>query len=286
MTNALNDPYTPPGTTTGVKTMKLEGKVAFITGGGGGIGGGIAEAFAEKGMKLVLADIDLAHAQAQAQAFGDDAIAVELDVTSLASWAPAREAACKRFGSIDVLCNNAGVSMARMPLHEVTPDTFARVMAINVTGVYNGVVTFADDMRTRRSGHIVNTSSMNGLLAHATFAAYSASKFAVTGMSEALRDELAPFGVGVSVLFPGLTRSRMSLADIDAGHIPREVLEARMMEPIWLGRAVVRAIEEDQLYIISHPGYRPVVEERFRNVLAAFGEPAQPGYLSGSAATK
>ena len=120
-----------------------------------------------------------------------------------------------------------------------------------------------------------NTASMNGLIAFGTFAAYSGSKFAVTGMSEALRDELAPFDVGASILFPGLTRSRMSLGDADAGFIPREVMEAGMMEPIWLGRAVVRAIEENNLYIVSHPEHRPQVEERVRNVLAAFAEPAQ-----------
>jgi len=85
------------------------------------------------------------------------------------------------------------------------PDLFARVMAVNVTGVYNGVVTFAAAMRTRRSGHIVNTSSINGLIAYGSLAAYSASTFAVDGLSEALRDELAPFGIGVSVLYPGLT---------------------------------------------------------------------------------
>lgn len=259
--------------------MKLEGKIAFITGGGGGIGGGIAQAFAEKGMKLVLADIDLARAQAQAGEFGNNAIAVALDVTSLESWATARATAYECFGSIDVLCNNAGVSQPRAPLDQIPPETFARVMAINVTGVYNGLVTFVDDMRKRRSGHIVNTSSMNGLIPYGTFAAYSGSKFAVTGMTEALRDELVPFDIGVSILFPGLTRSHMSLADGDAGFIPREVMESRMMEPIWLGRAVVKAIEENSLYIISHPDHRPVAEERLRKILGAFGEPAQPGYL-------
>jgi NAD(P)-dependent dehydrogenase (short-subunit alcohol dehydrogenase family) len=259
--------------------MKLEGKVAFITGGGGGIGSGIAEAFAERGMKLVLADIDFDHASEQARRFGDAAIAVALDVTSLDSWAAAREAAYGRFGTIDVLCNNAGISQPRTPLDQVPPDTFRRVMAINVTGVYNGVVTFAGDMRERRSGYIVNTSSVNGLIAFRTFAAYSASKFAVTGMSEALRDELAPFGVGVSILYPGLTRSRMSLQDADAGFISRDTLESGMMEPIWLGRAVVRAIEQNDLYIITHPEHRSIIEGRLRSVLAAFGEPAQPGYL-------
>lgn len=254
--------------------MKLDGKVAFITGGGGGIGGGIARALAEKGMKLVLADIVLEHAEQQAAEFGDRAIAVPIDVTSLDSWAAAKAAACRRFGQVDVLCNNAGISQPRQPLDQIPPATFARVMAINVTGVYHGIVTFADDLRRRRSGHIVNTSSMNGLLAFGTFGAYSASKFAVTALSEALRDELAPFDVGVSILFPGLTRSKMSLGDIESGDIPPQVAAQGLMEPIWLGRAVAKAIEENRLYIISHPMYRPVLEQRFRNILDAHGEPA------------
>jgi len=266
--------------------MKLDGKVAFITGGGGGIGGGIAEAFAEKGMRLVLADINLADAQREAAKFGDNAIAVQLDVTSLDSWAAAKAVACKRFGQVDVLCNNAGISQPREPLDQIPPETFARVMAINVTGVYNGIVTFTDDMRKRGSGHIVNTSSMNGLIAFGTFGAYSASKFAVTAMSEALRDELAPFGVGVSILFPGLTRSKMSLGDLESGDITAEIAAQGMMEPVWLGRAVAKAIENNQLYIISHPGYRAFLEQRYRNVLDAHGEPAQPGYIGLSGGGK
>lgn len=189
--------------------MKLEGKVALITGGGGGIGGGMAQAFAEKGMKLVLADIDLANAREQAAQFGDNAIAVALDVTSLENWAAARKAAYERFGGVDVLCNNAGISQPRKPIDQVPPETFTRVMAINVTGVYNGLVTFAGDMRDRGSGHVVNTSSVNGLIAFGTFGAYSASKFAVTAMSEALRDELAPFGVGEIFLVTSPTGERV-----------------------------------------------------------------------------
>lgn len=262
--------------------MELQGKVAFITGGGGGIGGGIALAFAEKGMRLVLADIDLAHAQAQAREFGASAIAVELDVTSSDSWAAARDAAFARFGDVDVLCNNAGIAAPLMPLDQLAPDAFSRVMAVNVTGVYNGVAAFATHMRARGSGHIVNTSSVNGLLPFANFAAYSASKFAVLGLSDALRAEMAGHGIGVSTLFPGLTRSRMSLA----ADSPAAASGAAMMEPIWLGRAVVAAIEANQAYIVTHPGYRPMFEARCANLLAAFGEPAQPGYQSGAAATR
>lgn len=258
--------------------MQLDGKVAFITGGGGGIGAGIGEALIEQGMKVVLADIDLDHAQEEANRLGANAVAVQLDVTSLDSWAAAKAAAERHFGTIDVLCNNAGISMPRQPLDQVSPERFARVMAINVTGVFNGIHLFAPEMKRRRSGHIVNTASMNGLLPFATFAAYSASKFAVAGLSEALRDELAPFEVGVSILYPGLTRSRMSEGDLASGDISAETLKKGMMEPIWLGRAVARAVEQNQLHIITHPLYKAVLAGRFQEILDAHGEPAQPGY--------
>lgn len=258
--------------------MNLEGKVAFVTGGGGGIGQGMAEAFIERGMKVVLADINLDHAQEQAAALGATAVATALDVTSLESWAQAKQVAEQAFGPVDVLCNNAGISHPREPLDQMAPEAFARVIAINTTGVYNGVCTFASQMRARGWGHIVNTSSMNGLLPFGTFSAYTASKFAVAGMSEALRQELAPAGVGVSILYPGLTRSRMSVGDLESGDIPPEVAAQGMMEPVWLGRAVVRAVERNELHIITHPEYRHLLEARFQAILDAHGEPAQPGF--------
>jgi NAD(P)-dependent dehydrogenase (short-subunit alcohol dehydrogenase family) len=265
--------------------MELAGKSALVTGGGGGIGAGIAEALVESGMQVVITDINLAYAQAEAERIGRGVLALQHDVTSLESWAKVKQAAQAAYGEIDVLCNNAGVSQPFKLLDEVTPEEFDRVIAINVRGVYNGVATFAPDMRARGRGHIVNTASVNGLLAHATFAAYSASKFAVAGMSEALRLELAPAGVGVSILYPGLTRSRMSEGQ-QPGLDPKvaEVLRSRMMQPIWLGRAVARAVERNELHIITHPGHRAQVDARFRAILAAHGEPAEPGYLGGSLA--
>jgi NAD(P)-dependent dehydrogenase (short-subunit alcohol dehydrogenase family) len=229
-------------------------------------------------MKLVLADINLDHAQQEADKYGDSAIGLHLDVTSLDNWATAKSAAYAHFGQVDVLCNNAGISQPRQPLDQIPPQTFERVMAINTTGIYNGVVTFAQDMRQRGTGHIVNTSSMNGLLPFATFGAYSASKFAVTGMSEALRDELAPSNIGVSILFPGLTRSRMSQSDIESGDIPPEVAAKGLTDPLYLGRAVVKAIEENQLYIISHPEYRSIVELRCQRILEAHGVSAEQAF--------
>src|ERR1051325_2977047 len=122
--------------------MELTGKTAFINGGGGGIGGGLAEAFAEKGMRLVLSDIDLGRAEAEAAKYGEEAIGLGLDVRSLESWTLAREAVLRRFGPVDVLCNNAGVSVAWNELVDVPPEEFELALQVNLFGVYNGVKTF------------------------------------------------------------------------------------------------------------------------------------------------
>lgn len=256
--------------------MEISGKTVFISGGGGGIGGGMAQAFAEKGARIVLADISTDFAQGEAANLpdGTEVLVLSLDVTSAESWASAKAAAIARFGQVDVLCNNAGIANSFKPLVEVPPEEFARVMAVNVTGVYNGVRAFGPDFIARGAGHIVNTSSLNGLIPFTTFATYTASKFAVLGLSDALRMEMAPRGVGVSTLFPGLTRSRMSEAQLGT----TEQARARMMDPVWLGRAVVRAVEENQPYIITHPDHRAAFIERCDALLSAFGEPAQPGY--------
>ena len=261
--------------------MDVAGKSVLITGGGGGIGGGLAEAFAEKGARVFLADVEMGYAESVAKGVGGTAI--RLDVTSLESWTAAKEIT----GEVDILCNNAGISTNFEPLEQLSPKSFARVMAINVGGVYNGILTYLPAMKARKSGHIVNTSSTNGLLPHGTFAAYSASKFAVLGMSDSLRQETEDFGVGVSVLFPGLTRSRMSEGVKDAMGMDDAAwagFSANMMEPIWLGRAVVKAVEGNLPYIITHPDHGPMLEHRHAAIMAAHGEPAQPGYGASEAA--
>jgi NAD(P)-dependent dehydrogenase (short-subunit alcohol dehydrogenase family) len=262
--------------------MDVADRVVLVTGGGGGIGAGIAEAFAEKGAKVAVTDINLAYARTEADRIGRGVIALAQDVTSPESWAEVKAAVEARLGSVDVLCNNAGIALPFQPMEAVSLDSFDRVMAVNVRGVFLGCTTFMPEMKARGSGHIVNTSSVNGQLPYQTFAVYSASKFAVAALSEAIRDELAPFGVGVSILYPGLTRSRMSEGQVPGlSEEARQALSARMMEPIWLGRAVVRAVEENALHIISHPDHLPHLKARMEALYAAFGEPAQPGYEPG-----
>jgi NAD(P)-dependent dehydrogenase (short-subunit alcohol dehydrogenase family) len=262
--------------------MELAGKIAFVTGGGGGIGAGIGTALVEKGMRVVLADIDFDRARKEADRLGSSANAVCIDVTSERSWADAKALVETDSGPVDVLCNNAGIAMPPLLVDETPADLFARIMAVNVTGVFLGIKAFAPGMKARRIGHIVNTSSLNGLLAHGTFGAYSASKFAVTGLSDALRQELASYGVGVSTLYPGLTRSYMSLSEDTAALLadaPAQVRQAHMMDPLCLGRAVARAIEANSEHIITHPSAKGEIERRQQLLLAAFGEPAQPGFM-------
>lgn len=262
--------------------MDVSDKVVLVTGGGGGIGAGIAEAFAEQGAKVAVTDINLAYAQAEADRIGRGVVALAQDVTSPESWAQVKAGVEAQLGVVDVLCNNAGIALPFQPMEEVPLEKFERVMAVNVRGVFLGCTTFIPGMKARGSGHIVNTSSVNGQLPYKSFAVYCASKFAVAGMSEAIRDELAPFGAGVSILYPGLTRSRMSEGQVpDLSEEARKALSARMMEPIWLGRAVVRAVKSNQLHIISHPDHLPVLRARMDTLYAAFGEPAQPGYVAG-----
>lgn len=257
--------------------MEFKGKTAFITGGGGGIGTGLAEAFAERGMKLVLADIDLDRAESEAEKFGADAIALKIDVTSPESWELAKQAALARFGAVEVLCNNAGVSIQWNALVDVPPEDFEHAFRVNVFSILYGVKTFGPDMVTRKSGHIVNTSSFNGLISMGTMGPYSASKYAVTALSVALRQEMAPHGVGVSTIYPGATRSFM-MSGVFERH-PELVRTQKMMEPVWIGRAVVTAIERNEPHVISHPSLKPAYDAWISEVLESFGEPAEPGYL-------
>lgn len=262
--------------------MDVAGKVVIVTGGGGGIGAGIAEAFAEKGARVCITDINGDWAQEQAARIGAGAIALAHDVTSPDSWAGVKDAVERQFGPVDVLCNNAGISLPFKPMEEITLAEFDRCMAINVRGVFLGCHLFMGEMKARGSGHIVNTSSVNGQLPHGTFAVYSASKFAVAGLSESIRQELAPHGVGVSILYPGLTRSRMSEGQM--ADLPQEIQQAiagKMMEAIWLGRAVVQAVEDNRLHIVTHPDHLPALKERIDALYADFGEPAQPGFIGG-----
>jgi 3alpha(or 20beta)-hydroxysteroid dehydrogenase len=181
---------------------RLEGKVAIITGAAGGIGAATARTFAREGALLVLTDADRQGAQRLADELADQASAIEHDVTDEDAWHGVLEAALGAHGRVDVLLNNAGVFLAT-PLIETSLEDFQRVIDINLNGTFLGMRTVAPVMIERRSGSIINVSSVAGLTGPPFLTAYAASKWAVRGISKVAARELAEFGVRVNSVHPG-----------------------------------------------------------------------------------
>lgn len=185
----------------------LRGKVGVVTGGGGGIGKAIGEAFLAEGMKVVLADIlEDPLFQAVEELGSDDAIGVVTDVTSYESLCAARDTAIERFGAVHVICNNAGVgSGATGHLWEHHPNDWKWSLDVNVLGVINGQNAFVPTLVAQNEGHVVNTSSGNGgFTPMASTGIYPVTKAAVTTLTECLWGQLRELGsnVSASILFP------------------------------------------------------------------------------------
>jgi len=261
---------------------ELTGKVAFVTGSAGGIGLGIARACADAGMKIVISDIDedaLEQSATLLRGDGAGVMTVRLDVTDRNDWARVARDVPEGMGPVQLLVNNAGISTLGMRFDEITPELWDRVMEINLTGVYNGVHYFLGGMRDVGGGHIVNTSSVAGLIGIPTLAPYSASKFGVVGLSEVLRAELAELGIGVSVLCPSSVRTRLRDTSRAVGELPEtEVQSAEIadlsiavaMDPYEVGRRVVAAVIANEPYIMTHIEHRNVVADRHDRVLDGF----------------
>lgn len=271
----------------------LTGKVAFITGGASGIGLGMARAFLEEGMKVALADWSDDHiARAKEQLAGNNAAHfVKTNVAERDSVRAAAEETIEAFGKIHVLCNNAGVNGGGTAASE-NFDEWDRAIAINLGGVVNGTKIIAPIIRKQgEGGHIVNTSSMAGMVPLPGLAAYSTAKYAVRGFSESLRIQLAKEGIGVSCLFPGATRTAIvPLPEDDPGNI-REEDAPQFLKDLWeamrgainpydTGKAVVEAIKENRFYIFTNREFLEEVKQRHREIEEAFpGDEPTPGRL-------
>jgi len=280
---------------------KIEGRIAFITGGASGIGLGMAKAFTKAGMKAVLADIREDHMD-QARAYFKDAgreanvHIIKLDVTDRKAYEAAAADAEKKFGKIHVLCNNAGIGISSA-VSEASYKDWDWGIDVNLNGVFNGVHALLPYIRKHgEGGHIVNTASMGGILQYSRSGVYVTTKFAVVGLSEALRFELSGENIGISAFCPGGVRTnirewektrpaRFTDETKKPGAAPSgpppsfrmneetmKVLSRMSHEPEAVGEMVLNGIRNNALYIFTSPEFRPGIEERFHAILAQIGD--------------
>lgn len=256
----------------------VAGKVIFVTGGASGIGLGVAEAFVEAGARVALADIDGDAAEQAARELrqkGGEAVGLALDVADPAAWNEVVSATERALGAVDVLCNSAGVSGALKPLMEIPFERIRRLMDINLFGVIHGVQCVVPRLQGR-GGHVINIASMAGMDPVPTIADYSAAKFAVVALSECLAVELADQGVGVSVVCPGVVRTRLGERTAEILGEPlrdptsRPAPTSRSIEPIVVGRIILEGVQNNRLHVFTHPENRPRIERRFERVLRGF----------------
>jgi NAD(P)-dependent dehydrogenase (short-subunit alcohol dehydrogenase family) len=287
MTNESNDVVGP-------------GRVTVVTGAASGIGRALADAFAQAGSAIVLADLDAAGAEVVATGIrsnGGEAVAVAVDVADATSVEELAAVTLARFGRVDVLCNNAGVSTFNL-IQDQTLDDWRWVFDVNLWGVVHGLQTFLPILRRQGTpAHIVNTASIAGLLSGVAFIGpYSATKAAVVSISETLSQEfaIAQLPIGVSVLCPSAVDTRVMESErgrpgaLGAEHRTEAAESVRLairdsftgpdgLSPTQVAVRTLAAVRSGQFWIITHPGERPLVETRFAGALSEFPQAGPAG---------
>jgi NAD(P)-dependent dehydrogenase (short-subunit alcohol dehydrogenase family) len=267
---------------------EVSGRVAFITGGASGIGLGIAKAFCAAGMKVAITYRTEEHLDAALEELRGQRGAIvhpmRLDVTDRSAVRAAADEVERVFGEVHVLCNNAGVNLLG-PMEEATYDDWDWILGVNVGGVINVLVEFLPKLLSHgKGGHVLNVASMASFIGGPRYGVYAASKFAVRGLTESLRYNLARYGIGVSLLCPGLTQSRIyeaplrrperfsnSGVKVDDAVVQRlAAVHALGMDADEVGRRALRGILRNDFYIFSHPEFREEVGELNEEVLQAF----------------
>jgi NADP-dependent 3-hydroxy acid dehydrogenase YdfG len=279
----------------------LSGKVVAITGGGRGIGRATAAALLRKGAKVAIGDLDLAAAEQTAKELGDGVVALSLDVTDRDSFAAFLEQTEQRLGPLDVLVNNAGI-MLLGPFAEESDGATERQIAINLQGVITGSKLALARFLPRRTGHLVNVASTAGKAGIPGGATYSATKFAVVGLTEAIRAEVRGSGVETSVVMPvpvrtelaaGLQKGRgidlvepedVADAIVDALRFPRHdvfvprsigrVTKVGALLPRGVAEAISRAMRTDRILAGADASARAAYEQRATATRAAAAIPA------------
>jgi NADP-dependent 3-hydroxy acid dehydrogenase YdfG len=274
----------------------ITGKVAFITGGASGMGLAMARSFAAAGMKVAIADIEqdaLDRVKAEFDASNAEVITLQVDVTDRAAMEAAADATEAAFDKVHVLVNNAGVAVGGS-LDQMSYEDWDWVMGVNLDGVVNGLQAFVQRIKAHgEGGHVVNTASLAGHFAIPGLGIYTATKYAVVGISETLRADLKQHDIGVSVLCPGVVNTnifdsgrnrpshlqgetdtaKMVLSEDVAGPEQEQRIAEMMtkaLDPAVVGDMVLHSIQEDEFYIFSHPEVEPMVSGRAAEVTGAF----------------
>ena len=278
--------------------QNVTGKVAFITGGASGMGLAMARAFSGAGMKVVIADIEeaaLAAVRREFEASNAEFLTLKVDVTDRESMAEAADAAEERFGKVHVVCNNAGVAVGGT-VDQNTWEDWDWVTGVNIDGVVNGIQIFIERMKRHgEGGHFVNTASMAGHIPVPGLGIYAMTKYAVVGISETMRIDLAPHDIGVSVLCPGVVNTNIftsernrpeslpgdskitlgnqnlpeSATDADREERMRLIREGAL-DPAVVGDMVLHAIRENEFYIFTHPELKAISDSRFEDMAGAY----------------
>jgi NAD(P)-dependent dehydrogenase (short-subunit alcohol dehydrogenase family) len=275
------------------------GRTAFVTGGANGVGIGIVRNLLNEGVKVAIADIRQdAIDRALATLDNREVMGVQLDVSSREGFKEAADRVEAEFGPVSLVFNNAGVNLFQ-PIEDSSYDDWDWVLGVDFFGVVNGVMTFAPRMKARalsgevKGGHITNTASMASFIGSGSPGIYNTAKFAVRGLSYSLRHSMVEYGIGVSVVHPGLVKSYIYASDdvrpdalkgemkpVDHDWVKRlEGVHEFGMEPDTIGARILDGIRENRANIFTHPDHKEEVREIFDEILADYRDyPQDTGY--------
>lgn len=277
----------------------IQSKVVFITGGGHGIGLSLGRVFAGNGAKVVLADINeqrLTAAKASLAESGFDVDTIVCDVARAESVKNAADFTVERFGKVHIVINNAGVSLAGKP-GAIPIEDWRWIVDINLMGVVYGVEIFVPLIKSHgEGGYIINTASMAGHIAGPLMSPYHATKYAVVGYSESIRQDLQRENIGVSVLCPAWVRTDIHNADINKPSLAQQsasdkkafdpgvsgfaaVIESGIA-PDALAQWVYECMIAERFYIFSHPSMTQHIETRAEIVAADYSAIEEDGRFS------
>jgi NAD(P)-dependent dehydrogenase (short-subunit alcohol dehydrogenase family) len=239
---------------------KLAGKIALITGGGGGIGRATALAFVAEGAQVVVSDIDAAAADAVAgeiNAAGGEALAIAADVSRSDQVAAMIAQIVTRFGRLDIAFNNAAIDIEHEPLDRCSEEMFDDLMRVNVKGVFLCMKYEIQQMLKQGAGAIVNTSSIGGLSGAPRQPIYGATKHAIIGLTKAAALEYGRKGIRVNAVCPGVIRTQMMERALARdprrkAHVDRIHPIGRVGEAAEIARAVVFLSSEDAAFVLGH----------------------------------